>query len=137
MSLLMIGNRAVAGKASPLASQFFVAIMAVPILLVVTLAGAASGLPRLTLSVPDWTIVARCAVVAVSATCAHWSIFIGTSRAGAAAVAPMSYVQLLVATVLGIAFFGDWPDGPTLLGSALIVLAGLWLWRSGARPASR
>ena len=133
MSLLMIGNRAVAGKASPLASQFFVAITALPVLLLVTLAGAATGLPRLSVNAPDWTILARCAVVAVSATCAHLCIFMGTSRAGAAAIAPMTYVQLLVATVLGILLFSDWPDGPTLFGSALIILAGLWLWRAGSR----
>ncbi|MFM5930437.1 MAG: DMT family transporter [Novosphingobium sp.] len=133
MSLLMIGNRAVAGKASPLASQFYVASMATPLLLLATWAGHLSGLPRLSVGVPDWTILARCAVVACSASLAHWAIFNGTARAGAAAVAPMTYVQLLVATVLGIALFGDWPDGPTLIGSALIMGAGLWLWRSGAR----
>ena len=36
MSLLMIGNRKVAGSASPLAMQFLVAIMATPILIAVT-----------------------------------------------------------------------------------------------------
>ena len=90
-------------------------------------------MPRLELGVPDWTIIARCAVVACSASFAHWAIYKGTVKAGAAAIAPMTYVQLLVATVMGIAVFGDWPDGPTLLGSALIIAAGLWLWRSGSR----
>ena len=132
MSLLMIGNRATAGKASALASQFFVASVASPMLIAATLIGGLSGLPRLALTVPDWTILARCAVVACSASFAHWAIFKGTAKAGAAAIAPMTYVQLLVATVLGVALFGGWPDGPTLLGSALIIAAGLWLWRSGS-----
>ncbi|PLK27714.1 EamA/RhaT family transporter [Novosphingobium sp. TH158] len=136
MSLLMIGNRAVAGKASALASQFFVAIMAAPLLVVATFLGTFTSEPRLAVAVPDWTILARCAVVAVSASAAHWAIFKGTARAGAAAIAPMTYVQLLVATVLGIVLFNDWPDGPTLFGSALIVGAGLWLWRAGARQAA-
>lgn len=133
MSLLMIGNRATAGRASPLASQFFVASIAAPLLLVATWIGGMSGVPQLALGVPDWTILARCALVACSASFAHWAIFKGTAKAGAAAVAPMTYVQLLVATVLGVVFFGDWPDGPTLLGAALIVASGLWLWRSGSR----
>ncbi len=133
MSLLMIGNRATAGKASPLASQFFVASIAAPLLVAATVIGGFSGIPRLALGMPDWTIITRCALVACSASFAHWAIFKGTAKSGAAAVAPMTYVQLLVATVLGVIFFGDWPDGPTLLGSALIVAAGLWLWRAGSR----
>lgn len=133
MSLLMIGNRATAGKASALASQFFVASIAAPMLVTATLLGHLIGAPRLIVGVPDWTIIARCVLVACTASFAHWAIFKGTAKAGAAAIAPMTYVQLLVATVMGIAVFGDWPDGPTLLGSALIIAAGLRLWRSGSR----
>lgn len=131
MSVLMIGNRASAGRASPLAMQFFVAAWATLFLTIAVIAGEASGMPRLALTVPDWTVVARCGVVAVSASLAHWSIFRGTERAGAATIAPMTYVQLLVATVLGLVLFGDWPDGWTLLGAAMIVASGLWLWRAG------
>lgn len=132
MSLLMIGNRAVAGKASPLASQFLVAIIATPILISAALLGTVSGRLQLVIGIPDWTILARCAVVAVSASLAHWCIFKGTARAGAAVIAPMTYVQLPIATALGVMFFGDWPDGPTLIGAALIIGAGLWLWRAGS-----
>ena len=134
MSMLMIGNRATAGLASPLAQQFFVSIFAAPYLVLVALAGAASGVGRLALSLPDWTVVARCALVAVSATTAHWAIFQGTMRAGAATIAPMTYVQLLIATALGWLLFADAPDLLTLLGAAMIVAAGLWLWHAGRVP---
>ena len=125
LSLLMVGNRATAGKASPLASQFFVAIVAAPMLVLAAIIG------KLAVSLPDWTIIARCAVVALTASTAHWAIYQGTVRAGAAAIAPTSYVQLLVATLLGAALFGNLPDGITLLGATMIVAAGLWLWHSG------
>lgn len=131
MSLLMIGNRKAAGAGSALAMQFFVAAFATPLLIVATLLGAFSGLERFALAVPDWTVIARCALVAFSATCAHTLIFIGTTRAGAATIAPMTYVQLLVATILGWAMFGNRPDALTLLGAGIIVGAGLYLWRSG------
>lgn len=39
-------------------------------------------------------------------------------------IAPLIYSQLIVATVLGVAIFGEWPDGFTLLGLAVIALAG-------------
>jgi drug/metabolite transporter (DMT)-like permease len=57
----------------------------------------------------------------------------GTTRAGPATVAPMTYVQLLVATVCGWAFFGDRPDAMTMLGAAIIIGAGLFLWQAGRR----
>ncbi len=131
MSLLMIGNRASAGKASPLALQFFVAIFAAPLLVIATLIGANTDSARLALSLPHWSVIARCGVVAVSASFAHWAIYQGTVRAGAATIAPMTYVQLLVATALGFVVFGDSPDLVALFGAALIVGSGLWLWNTG------
>lgn len=131
MSLLMIGNRFVAGKASSLAMQFSVAAMATPLLFLAVAGGHVSGLPRFELITPHWSVLARCALVACSASLAHWLIYMGTTRAGAATVAPMTYVQLLVAVIAGWTFFGDRPDALTLMGAAIIISAGLYLWRAG------
>ena len=131
MSLLMLGNRAVAGSGSPLAMQFAVAALALPVLVVVGLAGHFSGLPQYRIGVPDWTIVARCALAACTASGAHWLIYLGTERTGVARVAPMTYVQLLLALLLGWALFGDRPDLIALAGAAVIIAAGLLLWWTG------
>lgn len=133
MSLMMIGNRAVAGAGSPLLMQFLVASIAVPFVIGATILGHVSGVKALAVDVPDWTIIARCTIVAVTASTAHWLIFIGTTRASAAEVAPMTYVQLIAAMTLGIALFGDWPDLTSLAGSAIIIGAGLFLWHQ--KPA--
>jgi drug/metabolite transporter (DMT)-like permease len=130
-AMVMIGNRYVAGQASGLVMQFVVAAYAAPILVIAAPLFALTGIDRFALGVPDWTVVARCAVIAVTASCAHWLVYIGTTKAGAAKVAPMSYVQLLVASIIGWGWFGDHPDGWTLVGAAVIVLAGLYLWRAG------
>lgn len=130
MALVMIGNRAVAGAGTPLLMQFLVASLAVPFVVGAAVVGHFSGVGALHVGVPDWTIVARCAVVAVSASFAHWLIFMGTTRASAAEIAPMTYVQLLIAIVLGVAVFGDWPDLTSLLGSGIIIATGLFLWRN-------
>ncbi|MDE2596940.1 MAG: DMT family transporter [Sphingomonadales bacterium] len=135
MSLLMIGNRASAGKATPLAMQFLVAAMASPLLIVATLAGHFSGIARFAVHWPQWSVVARCALVACSASFAHWFIYMGTTRAGAASIAPMTYVQLVVALVLGWLLFGDVPDAVAMLGAAVIVAAGLYLWWAGRSRA--
>ncbi|MFM7335892.1 MAG: DMT family transporter [Tabrizicola sp.] len=48
-------------------------------------------------------------------------------------VAPFRYTSLLWAIVLGLIVFGDFPDGWTLLGAAIVVAAGLFtLWRERA-----
>ena len=130
-ALLIIGNRKVAGTASPLAMQFWVAVFAAPILILAAPLFAATGVERFALGWPDWSVLARCAFVALTATCAHWLVYLGTTRAGAGSVAPMMYVQLLVASVIGWAWFGDHPDALTLLGAGIIVAAGLYLWRAG------
>jgi drug/metabolite transporter (DMT)-like permease len=133
MAALMILNRHTAGDVSPLAAQFYVAAFATPLLLAAAVAGHVSGAAALVIGWPDASVIARCAAVAVSASFAHALIYQATVRASAAAIAPTTYVQIIVATLVGIVWFGDWPDAAALAGTGLIIAAGLWLWRSGRR----
>jgi drug/metabolite transporter (DMT)-like permease len=135
MALMMIGNRAVAGAGSPMLMQFLGASVAVPFVVGAAVIGHFSGIDALAVGIPDWTIIARCCIVAVSASFAHWLIFMGTTRASAAEIAPMTYAQLLIAMVLGIMMFGDWPDLTSLVGSAIIIGSGIYLWHQ--KPAGR
>lgn len=127
-ALMVIANRASAGQGSALSMQVFIQICAMPLLTLAAVIGNFSGVESLHIGVPDWTIVARCAFVAVTASCAHWLAYMGTQRAGAATIAPTSYVQMLGATILGWWWFGDVPDVLTLVGAAIIIGAGLLLW---------
>lgn len=43
-------------------------------------------------------------------------------------VAPFEYGAILYATVLGIALWGEWPDVWSLLGVAVLIGAGLYIW---------
>jgi len=129
MAFMIIGNRAVAGTGSPLLMQFLVASLAVPFILGAAFIGHFSGVEALHVGIPDWTIIARCTLVAVTASFAHWLIYMATTRASAAEIAPMTYVQLLIAVGLGIILFGDWPDLTSLAGAVIIVTSGLILWR--------
>ena len=129
MAFMIIGNRAVAGTGSPLLMQFLVASLAVPFILGAAFIGHFSGVEALHVGIPDWTIIARCTLVAVTASFGHWMIYMATTRASAAEIAPMTYVQLLIAVGLGIILFGDWPDLTSLAGAGIIVASGLILWR--------
>ena len=44
-------------------------------------------------------------------------------------VAPFEYGAILYATVLGIAIWGEWPDVWSLLGIAVLIGSGLYIWR--------
>ncbi|WP_439498140.1 DMT family transporter [Bosea sp. (in: a-proteobacteria)] len=57
------------------------------------------------------------------------------ARATASRIAPYSYAQLLTATVLGFALFGELPDIFTVAGAALIVAGGLISLHLAGRPA--
>lgn len=134
-ALMMVANRASAGQGSALSMQVFIAGVCAPILIIGAAAAKLSGAPAFDFGWPSWDIVLRCAVVAVTASTAHWLAYIGTAKAGAAQIAPAIYVQMLVAITLGWWWFGDRPDLATLAGAGLIVGAGLYLWRAGAREA--
>ncbi len=54
--------------------------------------------------------------------------------APAATVSPYLYGELIGATILGYAMFGDFPDGWTWVGAAIIVASGLYVaYREGKR----
>jgi drug/metabolite transporter (DMT)-like permease len=134
MAVTIIANRAVTGRASILAMQYYMSITAMIFLLFASAAGHFSGVDKFALSWPHWSVIARCALIGITATLAQWLIFMGTVKAGAGTVAPMTYGQLLMATVLGLIFFGDAPDATALLGAAIIIGAGLFLWWCGRAP---
>lgn len=133
MAVAIIANRAASGqaKASILAMQYYMSVTALIFLLGATAVTHVAGLDGFRLHAPHWSVVARCALIGFSATLAQWLIFMGTVRAGAGTVAPMTYGQLLMAVALGALFFGDWPDLVALTGAAIIIGAGLYLWWDG------
>ncbi|HEX9932004.1 MAG TPA: DMT family transporter [Allosphingosinicella sp.] len=135
MSWLMMLNRMTAGDAPLLAMQFVLALVAAPLLIAAAaLLHSFAGAP-FRIDPPSLEVVLKCLFVAFSATTGHALIFAAVLRANAAAVAPMTYVQLLVAAGIGWAWFGEVPDAATFAGAALIVAGGLWLLRAQREPA--
>lgn len=133
LATLVVLNRRAVGTASVLGSQFLIAAFCTPLLIAVTLIGHLSGVPSLALGPLPWSVAARALAIAGTASLGHTLIFTATVRAGAVEIAPMVYGQLLVATTLGAVFYGDVPDGWALVGAAVVVSAGLFLWRRQRR----
>jgi drug/metabolite transporter (DMT)-like permease len=127
MSWLMMLNRMTAGIAPVMVMQFLLAAIAAPLLVAAAAALHFAGYPA---GRPSFEVVLKCLGVAAFATLGHTLIFAAVTRASASVVAPMTYVQLLVAAALGWLWFGDSPDVASFGGAALIIAGGLLLWRS-------
>ena len=134
MSWLMMFNRMAAGDAPVLVMQFLLAAFTAPLLVVAAALLDLFGGPPFQLAMPSAEVVLKCLGVAVFATLGHTLIFTAVLRATAQAVAPMTYIQLLVAAGLGWALFGENLDLATFAGAALIIAGGLWLWRAQKAP---
>lgn len=129
MATLFVLNRMAGQGSSMLQSQFTMAFWALPVIIVMAVLGHMFALPGLVVSGwPPPMVILICTIVAVTASCSHGLIYLATTRESAAVIAPAVYVQLLMALILGVLFFGDWPDWLSLAGSAVIVASGLWLY---------
>lgn len=133
MATLMVLNRIAGNAGSLVVMQFSLSVATALFSVTAAIAGHLSGIPELAIPVPHWSVVARCVIVAVTATSAHSLIYLATMRASAGAVAPMIYGQLIIALLIGIAAFAEYPDAAALTGACLVIGGGLYLWWKSAR----
>lgn len=85
------------------------------------------------LSVSDWRatgfdIWIAMLFLGIVGTCAHLLLTRSLKLAPASLLAPLQYTLLLWAIVFGFAFFGDIPDAQLLVGAAIIIFAGLFIF---------
>jgi drug/metabolite transporter (DMT)-like permease len=67
-------------------------------------------------------------LLGVVATLAHTAVNKALKLAPASIIMPYQYSQIVWAVLLGYLVFGDWPDATTLIGSAIIIAAGLFIF---------
>jgi drug/metabolite transporter (DMT)-like permease len=73
----------------------------------------------------QWPVLA---VLGIVAMLAHVSVNLAFKLADAATVAPLQYTQLFWAIVFGWLFFGDLPSVAKLIGAAMIIASGLFIF---------
>jgi drug/metabolite transporter (DMT)-like permease len=86
------------------------------------LTGLAQPFVWVTPGVWDWPLFAALGLLGGAG---HCLLVLAFARAPASVLAPMSYTQLLWAGLAGVLVFGDWPDGWTALGAAIIAAGGI------------
>lgn len=80
------------------------------------------------------TFVLMCLI----ATGGQMTLAAALQQSALSVAAPFTYFQILFAAVIGLMFFGHWPDVVTLAGTALIAIGGAGsAWLNGRAPSPR
>lgn len=126
-SLFMLVTRALARDTDPIGLQAVSGVMASVFLLPLVLAGHAAGSLQLGLIAPDGTEWALLLAIGLLGTLAHLLMTWSLRYAPSATLAPMQYLEIPVATVIGWLIFRDLPDGLAGIGICVTVAAGLYV----------
>jgi drug/metabolite transporter (DMT)-like permease len=124
----MILTRRMATRMHPITLQAYTGLAALLIALPLLAGFEGSGLAPLD---PGWPAAREAWLLVglgVIATLSHVCISFALSLAPASLLAPVQYLEIVAATGLGYAIFGDLPDALAAAGIALIVVSGLYLF---------
>ena len=126
-ALFMLVTRQVAKDVDPVSMQAVSGVIATAILgaVYVLFGGLADDL--LTLVMPSQLDMWLLALIGVLGTGAHLLMTWSLRFAPSATLAPMQYLEIPVATVIGYLIFKDWPNGLAQLGIAITIGSGLYI----------
>lgn len=82
-----------------------------------------------TWAMPQWNDLGYFLALGLISALGHLLSIAAFRFAEASTLSPLVYIELIGATLIGYFFFGEFPDGFTLAGAALIIMAGLLLLR--------
>ena len=126
-AVYMVLTRQMAQRMHPVTMQAYTAIAAVVIALPILALANGTSIPSLDPVWPSQFGVLMMLGVGVMATIAHLLISFALAQAPASTLAPLQYLEIVAATILGYLIFADIPGQLTLLGVAIIVGAGLYV----------
>ena len=136
-ALFMLVTRQIAQQVDPIALQAVSGAIATGILLVLMLlVGADTG--DMALVAPPVDLWPLLLVIGIIGTMAHLLMTWALKFAPSATLAPMQYLEIPFATIIGWLFFRDFPNGLAALGIAVTIATGLYIVyreQRGARAA--
>lgn len=126
-SVFMLVTRQIAKETDPIGSQAVSGLIAVAIMVPVIWAGSGHGLNPLNMIQPsakEWGLLIA---IGVLGTGAHLLMCWSLRYAPSATLAPMQYLEIPVATLLGFVFFKDLPNQLASLGILITMASGLYI----------
>ncbi len=126
-ALYMILTRRVARRMHPVALQGWTALAAFAIILPVLLIFDGRDVAVFDPVMPQGVVWLFLLGVGLTACASHLMISGALRYAPAATIAPLQYLEIVTATILGYLIFADLPDAQTLLGIAIIMASGIFV----------
>lgn len=126
-ALYILITRALSRHSHPVAMQFHTAFFAGVVCLPMLAIGSALKEPSLTLVLPQGIFWLWCAGVGIASAISHMSMTYALKFAPSSTLAPLHYLEIVPATLLGWQIFGNFPNRLTLLGIATIIASGLYI----------
>ncbi|WP_299947613.1 DMT family transporter [uncultured Ruegeria sp.] len=126
-SLFMLVTRQIAKETDPISLQAVSGAMATAFLLPIILLGSWADLPGFSLSMPSGDTFWLLLGIGVLGTVAHLLMTWSLRYAPSATLAPMQYLEIPVATLIGWLIFHDLPNGLAALGIGITIAAGLYV----------
>ncbi len=126
-ALFMLVTRQIAKEADPIALQAVSGLMATPLLALVYLIPVQAQSDILRFVIPDTTEALLLLTIGVVGTIAHLLMTWSLRYAPSATVAPVQYLEIPFATIMGYLIFRDWPNGLAMVGIAITMAAGLYI----------
>lgn len=124
----MIMTRQMATRIHPFALQSYTAgaacLIILPLLVLYNGSGSALLDPAMPHGLAIWTLIG----VGVVSTISHLFISFALRLAPASTIAPLQYLEIVAATILGYFVFSDFPNALTWLGILIIVGSGLYVF---------
>ena len=133
MAMLGFAGRDLATRAAPVSLSFRqLGVVGFSMLIVAGLIVLPFGGP---MAAPDGATWAGLLAAAAAGVCAYTFLTVAMRTGEVGAVTPFRYTRLIFAMVAGVAIFGETPDRWTIIGSAVIILAGIAALRLSRQPA--
>ena len=130
-------TRVMTQQGGRVALQFWIGVFAMGALAVATVIGDHFGAPALVLSWPGQWEFLLLACMGLLAAISHQLIANAFARAEAGALAPLQYLEIFSAVLIGWFVFADFPDRLTWAGTAIIIGAGIYVFYRERQLARR
>lgn len=126
-AVFMLITRQIAKKTDPISLQAVSGVMAIVIMIPFLALGSLWEIPALEVTSPtirQWNLLLGLGVLG---TIAHLLMTWSLRFAPSATLAPMQYLEIPFATLLGLLIFGEFPNLLACVGIAITIIAGLYV----------